>query len=232
MVAVSILTPVYNGVEYLEECVKSVLEQTFNDWELLIGINGHGTNGGEAAIIAQQLATDPRIRVIVQPPPLTGKVESLHHLLSLSSAPWIAVLDCDDKWEPLKLERQLNAIQSDAQHADVIGTYCRYFGHRDNWISLPTGYVDPTILLDYNPIINSSALIKKERCTWKYTDINYGVEDFDLWMNICLEGGQLYNIPEYLTWHRIHPTSAFNSKGYSDEAIRKQYAVLYKISGV
>ena len=82
MVAVSILTPVYNGIEYLEECVKSVLLQTFQDWELLIGINGHGVTGGEAARIAKELSQDPRIRVIVQPPPLTGKVESLHHLLS------------------------------------------------------------------------------------------------------------------------------------------------------
>jgi teichuronic acid biosynthesis glycosyltransferase TuaG len=232
MVLVSILTPVYNGVEYLEECVKSVLLQTFQDWELLIGINGHGVTGGEAAVIAHALVKDPRIRVIVQPPPLTGKVESLHDLLSRCSAPWIAVLDCDDKWEPLKLERQMDALRSDAQYADAIGTYCQYFGERHDRITLPSGYVDPAILMDYNPMINSSALIKKERCTWKYTDINYGVEDFDLWMNICLDGGKLYNIPEYLTWHRIHPTSAFNSKGYSDEAIRTRYAVLYKISRV
>ena len=227
MVAVSILTPVYNGIEYLEECVKSVLLQTFQDWELLIGINGHGVTGGEAACIAKELSQDPRIRVIVQPPPLTGKVESLHHLLSQCSAPWIAVLDCDDKWEPLKLERQMEALQSDAQQADVIGTFCQYFGERHDRITLPIGYVDPRVLFDYNPIINSSALIKKERCTWNYTDINYGVEDIALWMEICLQGGKLYNIPEFLTWHRIHPTSAFNSKGYSDEAIRARYRSLF-----
>jgi glycosyltransferase involved in cell wall biosynthesis len=223
MVSISILIPVYNGIEYLEECVMSVIQQTFTDWELLIGINGHGITGGDAAIIAQQLVKDPRIRIIIQPPPLHGKVESLHGLLPLCSASWIAILDCDDKWEPLKLERQMEVLLSDARHADVIGTFCQYFGELHDRITLPSGYVDPLILVEYNPIINSSALIKKERCNWNYTDINYGVEDFALWMEICLQGGKLYNIPEYLTWHRIHSTSAFNTKGYSDEAIRVGY---------
>ena len=216
---ISILVPVYNGIEYLSECVTSVIAQTYVEWEMWIGINGHG-DGGEVALHAKEIAKqDPRIHVIVQPPPLQGKVESLHDLLRRSSVPWIAILDCDDKWEPTKLQRQIDALDH-AKEADVIGTFCQYFGEREDRITLPAGYIDPMVLCTYNPIINSSALIKREYCSWIYNEMNYGVEDFYLWMEIVLKGGRLYNVPDYLTWHRIHVTSSFNSKGYSDEPIR------------
>ena len=41
---ISILIPIYNGVEFIEESVSSVLNQTYDQWELLIGINGHPQN--------------------------------------------------------------------------------------------------------------------------------------------------------------------------------------------
>jgi len=222
---ISILIPVYNGIEYLEECITSVIVQTYTDWDVWIGINGHGSDGGIVASIASIIAQkDPRIHVIVQGPPLKGKVESLNHLVSLTTNEWICMLDCDDKWEPTKLEKQVYVLQHDAKDAAVIGTFCRYFGDRDTFLSLPVGYIDPVILESYNPIVNSSSLIKREFCTWKYSEYNPdALEDFYMWMEICLKGGKLYNIPEFLTWHRIHTTSAFNSKGHSDEPIRRWY---------
>jgi glycosyltransferase involved in cell wall biosynthesis len=47
MPSISVLIRLYNGVEYLSDSLKSVLDQTFTDWELLIGVNGHGANGGD-----------------------------------------------------------------------------------------------------------------------------------------------------------------------------------------
>ena len=41
---ITILIPIYNGIEYLEESIESVKKQTFKDWELIIGINGHPAN--------------------------------------------------------------------------------------------------------------------------------------------------------------------------------------------
>jgi GT2 family glycosyltransferase len=70
---ISVIIPVYNGIEFLEECVNSVIAQTFTDWEIVIGVNGHGQDGGEVGRIAQNIATlDSRITVYIQPPPLKG----------------------------------------------------------------------------------------------------------------------------------------------------------------
>ena len=41
---ISILMPIYNGIEFINESVPSILEQTYDKWELLIGINGHPEN--------------------------------------------------------------------------------------------------------------------------------------------------------------------------------------------
>jgi glycosyltransferase involved in cell wall biosynthesis len=213
MVFISILTPVYNGVEFLEQCIRSVRSQTFIDWDMWIGINGHGPDGGAVAYIAQ----------VVQGPPLKGKVESLNHLLSLTSAPWISILDCDDLWEPAKLETQVHAIHSTAHDAAVIGTFCQYFGERYAKITLESGYIDPVVLEDHNPIINSSSIIQRSFCHWELNDMNFAMDDYHLWMKICLSGGKLYNIPNYLTWHQIHRTSAFNSKGQTNDALRAWY---------
>jgi glycosyltransferase involved in cell wall biosynthesis len=226
---ISIVIPVYNGIEFLKECIDSVIIQTYTDWEVLIGVNGHGEDGGEVGKIANTMAAlDARISVYIQPPPLKGKVESLHDLVTKAKGDWICILDCDDKWEPTKLEKQYSASLSVAKDAAVIGTFCHYFGERNGGPYLPTGYVHPSILEEYNPIINSSAMIKKQYCLWEYDDINYTMEDYSLWMDICLQGEKLYNIPEYLTWHRIHASSAFNTQGYSNMPLRMRYIQLRK----
>jgi glycosyltransferase involved in cell wall biosynthesis len=224
MVFISILTPVFNGVEFLHECIRSVKAQTFTDWELWIGVNGHGEDGGEVAQLASQLVLyDPRIHIVIQGPPLKGKVESLNHLVSLTTSDWIAILDCDDKWEPLKLEKQVQAIHSHASDAAVVGTFCQYFGELHGKPSLESGYINPAILEHYNPIINSSSLIRREYCQWELNDINFAMDDYHLWMKMCLSNKKLYNIPEYLVWHRIHKTSAFNSQGQTNNALRAWY---------
>jgi len=225
MVFVTILTPVFNGVEYLEECINSVVNQTFSDWEMLIGVNGHGVDGGQVGIIAKQIALkDSRIKVIIQPPPLMGKVQSLNNLISFVNSEWVCLLDCDDKWHPQKLEKQYNVLQYKAVDASVIGTLCQYFDN-SNIIppGIPIGFIDPEILENFNPIINSSAMIRKELCKWEYNNINFGMEDYYLWTELCLAGKKLYNLNEILTFHRIHNTSAFNSKGYSNNEIRERY---------
>jgi len=225
MVFISVLIPLYNGIEFLDEAINSVLTQTYPDWDLWIGINGHGSDGGEVAKIAMKFTEmDPRIHVVIQGPPLKGKVESLNHLVTLVSTDWIAVLDCDDVWAPNKLASQLQVIYHEAPDAVVIGTFCRYFGESYVIPYLPPGYINPEQFDDHNLIINSSSLIKKQYCNWEYHETtNQALEDYYLWMKISLAGGKLYNIPSILTYHRIHKASAFNSKGHSDFDLRKWY---------
>jgi glycosyltransferase involved in cell wall biosynthesis len=227
---ISILIPLYNGVEFLEGCVQSILQQTYQDWEVLIGVNGWGSDGGDVAKRAfEQSKADPRIRVFVQGAGIQGKVDSLHDLLNYAEGEWISLLDVDDLWLPTKLADQMAAKQGVAKHAAVIGTFCEYFGDMFGppSMALPSGYISPSVLQTMNPIINSSALLHRSYCHWRYTDICYGMEDYDLWMRIAMSGGKLYNVPHVLCYHRIHPASAFNSKGADPKRLQDSYNAIH-----
>lgn len=224
---IAILIPLFNGIEFLEECLQSVLQQTYQEWEVWIGVNGHGNDGGDVAKVAQKwVDMDPRIHVLIQDDTIIGKVESLNHLMKdlPDEFTWIALLDCDDKWTSDKLEKQIRAMEGPAMGADVIGTHCQIFGDRTSSPYLPSGFISPDVLEQYNPVINSSSLIRREWCNWEYTPLCMAMEDYSLWMKICLAGGRLYNLPEKLTWHRVYSTSAFNSKMYSNDGLREWYS--------
>ena len=237
---VSILTPVYTGWEYLEECALSVFLQTTEReagscfrWEWLIGVNGHGPTGGDALAVAKKLerlaATHLKGKGVVRAMNLaaaTNKAEAINVLLFSSKGEWVAVLDCDDTWHREKLMTQYLASRSVAAGAAVIGTFATYFGDMNSsGPAIPGGWVDPLILRTLNPIVNSSAILQRvlaRRHLW--SNAFHGLDDYDLWIRIAREGGRLYNIPFHLTHHRIHGGSAFNGRGGQDvEALRAYY---------
>ena len=93
---------------------------------------------------------------------------------------------------------------------DVVGSNCIWFGSINNIIpNIPSNDISKFDFSLVNPIINSSSVIRKELCYWNYN----GVEDYDLWIRLRKQNKRFYNCPEVLVKHRIHQTSAFNSKG-------------------
>jgi teichuronic acid biosynthesis glycosyltransferase TuaG len=219
---VSILTPLYNGVEFLEECVDSVVTQTYTDWEMIIAVNGHGEDGGAVATKAREIAAKDvggRIRVVVQPK-VSGKVASLNVIMGEARGEWICLLDVDDLWLPTKLEEQIAALRGPAKNCAVIGTCCQYFGTMGGKPSIRVGMLNFRDFLQSNEVINSSAMIHRSYCRWRD---GYGMEDYDMWLRITAAGGYIYNVWNVLVKHRIHPASAFNSAGHKPELLRADF---------
>jgi teichuronic acid biosynthesis glycosyltransferase TuaG len=226
MPTVSILTPIYNGLEFLDECGQSVFAQTYQDWEWILAINGHGPDGGEVYPHAMKWANkDPRVRVLVQGPPLKGKVASLNDAMQHIQGEWVCVLDCDDVWLPEKLERQLAVSQGIARGAAVIGTGCQYIGERRTIPALQYGWLTFEDMIQCNHIVNSSCLVHRSWCVWR----DVFADDCDMWLRIGLFGGRMYNIDEILVYHRIHTTSAFNSKHISPDTLRGVFRTAHTI---
>ncbi|MBK1442221.1 glycosyltransferase family 2 protein [Parapedobacter sp. ISTM3] len=88
---ISIITPVWNGLPYIRECVDSVLMQEFDSWELLISDNG-STDGTRAYL---DTLDDERIRVFKQPTNL-GIMGNLNFLFEQAQAPISQILCADD----------------------------------------------------------------------------------------------------------------------------------------
>jgi glycosyltransferase involved in cell wall biosynthesis len=199
---ITILMPIYNGIEFIEESVNSIKNQNYKNWELLIGINGYSENS-EVYKIAEKYKNE-KIKVI-DFFNIKGKSTTLNEMLKYSQYNWIALLDVDDYWYPEKLKIQEQYLNN----YDVIGTLCQYFGDSNSEPTLPKGNLCNFNFLRCNPIINSSSVIKKDLCFW---DKQYdGVEDYDMWLRLWKNGKKFYNISDILVKHRIHQSSAFNS---------------------
>jgi len=203
---ISILMPIYNGIEFIGESVPTILYQTYKEWELIIGINGHPKNSDVYKEAKKWEEKDKRIKVY-DFYEIKGKAEALNEMIKYCKYDWVSLLDVDDKWLPKKLEKQERFIY----YCDVIGTQCKYFGDLNISPNIPIGDLKLVNFLNVNPIINSSCLLKKELCNWdgKWN----GVEDYDLWLKLWKEGKKFYNVNEILVLHRIHNDSAFNAKG-------------------
>lgn len=119
----SIIMPVYNHAAYLEQAVRSVLDQTCGDWELIIVDDGSTDGSGE---LADRLAdTDGRIRVIHQAN--AGPSAARNAALAVARGPWLTYLDSDDLLLSDALDNYRRFIQD---HPDV--RFIHGFRHRLN----------------------------------------------------------------------------------------------------
>lgn len=210
---ISVLIPIYNGIEFLPESLGSVLQQSYQKWEVIIAVNGFERNSKTFLTAKQHVEKildynrgyGLSIRVL-DFHFIKGKANALNNMLDHCNGDYIAILDVDDKWLPDKLLTQSVLLHN----YDVIGTKCVYFGDITGIIpEIPVGDFSSYNFTQSNPIINSSSLIRKELCVWEEN----GIEDYDLWLKLWKRGKSFYNVNEVLVHHRIHKTSAFNSKG-------------------
>ena len=202
--------PIYNGIEFIEESVSSILTQTYDQWELIIGINGHPENSDVYKIAKEyEKKSESKIRVF-DFNKTKGKSHTLNAMIQFCKYEYIALLDVDDIWHVDKLKIQSQLLN----HFDVIGSNCVWFGDRPGVIpTIPVGDISNYDFSLVNPIINSSSIIRKELCYWNEN----GIEDYDLWLRLRKAGKKFFNCKAILVKHRIHNTSAFNAKGNNNK---------------
>lgn len=99
---VSIIMPSYNTASYIRETIQSVLDQTYQNWELII-VDDCSTDNTDEVIASIQ---DERIRYLKNEKN-SGAAVSRNRALREATGRWIAFLDSDDLWMPEKLERQV-----------------------------------------------------------------------------------------------------------------------------
>lgn len=221
MHSISILIPIYNGIEFLEQSLASVIAQTYKNWEVIIGINGHPPNSiTETTAITIVNKYNPNsiynIRVIYYD--TKGKPLTLNKMIDDCNYHHVALLDVDDIWLPEKLELQVPYLNN----YDVVGTHCIYIGDASHCPTIPFGDLSNFNFLNYNPIINSSAIIKKELANWK--DDFFGCEDYNLWLDLSFQKKKFYNLDKILCLHRIYKESCFNNTNYNYvEELKNKY---------
>ena len=105
---VSIIMPTYKCKHFIAESIKSVQQQTYPNWELII-VDDCSKDGTEE-IVQGFINEDPRIRLFLNPSN-QGAAVSRNYALRNARGRWIAFLDSDDLWEPNKLFYQIRFME-------------------------------------------------------------------------------------------------------------------------
>ena len=122
---VSIILPTYNRAELLPRAVNSVLNQTYQAWELLIWDDGSSDDTEDVIATFK----DPRVRAFTEPN--HGMSYALNQALKQARGGLIAFLDDDDEWQADKLDRQVSFLRENPEVSLVFGNF-RNINHGNN----------------------------------------------------------------------------------------------------
>jgi glycosyltransferase involved in cell wall biosynthesis len=102
-IRITIVIPSYNHERFVEDAVRSVLEQTMRDLELIV--IDDGSKDDSVALLQRMAADDSRMRVFSQAN--AGSHATINRGLDMGLGEWLAILNSDDVWEPVRLEAML-----------------------------------------------------------------------------------------------------------------------------
>lgn len=205
-IKISIIVPCYNQAQYLDECLQSVLNQTFQDWECIIVNDGSPDNTEE--IVQEWIKKDSRFKYLYKP---NGGLSSARNAgIAIATSIYILPLDADDK---IGIDYIKLAVQSFQKDDSLKIVYCKAekFGVENGvWklkpFSLPA--------LASENIIFCSAIFKKsdwERVGGYDENLLNGLEDWEFWIAVLKNGGAVLKLSKIHFYYRTKEISMLNS---------------------
>ncbi|MBQ1281644.1 MAG: glycosyltransferase family 2 protein [Oscillospiraceae bacterium] len=202
MPVVSVVMPAYNAEKYIAQSIRSVLEQTYRDFELIIVDDCSKDNTAE--IIKTMAQQDDRI-VFLPAEKNMGVSAARNRAVAHASGQWIAFLDSDDLWAPTKLEKQLALIESNPE-ARLTYTASGFIDDDGN----PYSYIMPvTTEITYEEVfrrnlISCSSVVVEKALVEKYPFGNLNLcEDTAVWLQILKEIPCAHGLNEPLLTYRL-----------------------------
>lgn len=219
---VSIITPTYNCGKFIAETIKSVLAQTYKNWEMII-VDDCSLDDTEA-VVKEFQENDDRIKYYCLDSN-SGAAVARTEAMRLANGEYMAFLDSDDLWSPQKLEKQLDFMIKN----DYAFTCTAYEQVDENGNSLnktiktikKTNY--NRLLLDC-PVGNSTVMYNVEKMG-KFEVPNIRKRNDDaLWLRMLKKEEYIWGMPDVLMQYRIRK----NSISHNKLQVIKYHWVLYR----
>ena len=224
MPKVSVIIPAYNAMRYLPETLKSVLRQTFDDFEVII-VNDGSSDGIEYWF---SQITEPQIQLISQEN--QGLAGARNTGIAHAQGEYLAFLDADDLWEPTKLEKQVLALENHPE-VGLVYTWVAYINEQGEY----TGRVFKhqlegevwKSLTQHNIVECGSVALVRRSCfdAVGVFDQNFNCfnvnEDWDMWLRIAARY-PFKVIKEALVYYR--QSSSSSSKNW--QALEQSYRIV------
>ncbi|RKF14384.1 glycosyltransferase [Alginatibacterium sediminis] len=203
---ISVIVPVYNGLEFLESTVKSILEQTYTNFELLL-IND-GSKDTSLELIESLAKQDSRIRVFDK---ANGGVANARNFgISKANADLIAFCDQDDLWLPTKLEQQLPLFSQPEIGLVYCGSIARFTSNLPDSKADLSRFLSGDVfedLLQQNVVSCCTAIARKQLILkvggFREEVELKGVDDWMLWLHLA-QCSKLAFVNEHLAVHIFH----------------------------
>jgi glycosyltransferase involved in cell wall biosynthesis len=206
---VSIITPSYNSSRFISQTIESVLNQTYENWEMIIVDDVSPDNSN--AIIEEYIKKDSRIKLI-KLEKNSGPAVARNRAIEKATGRYIAFLDADDLWMPQKLDKQIKFMQE----KQCALSYTSYDLIDEKNVELGTFIVPHLVsyadLLKTNSIGCLTAMYDVEILGKTYFPNIIKKQDFALWLRILQKVNIAEAIIEPLATYRIRKVSVSSNK--------------------
>lgn len=218
---ISVIIPVFNGQEYLDEAITSVLTQTYSNIEVVI-VDDCSTDR-TAEIIEKWARKDCRIKAFKNPRNL-NLPNSLNIGHNLGHGEYFTWISHDNIMESNCLQTLYNTLKSSG--CDIAYSNFQYIDEQSK--TTGTHHLTNFNELIFGNVIGPSFLYSKEVCSrTPYDPFLFGIEDYDFW----LRASRLFKFkhtPELLYYYRKHDKSLSNQIKTNNKALKRQKILKYK----
>ena len=218
---VSIIMPSYNTGKYIEESIRSVLAQTYENWELII-VDDCSTDDSDAIVEA---FSDPRIRYLKNPVN-SGAAVSRNWGLREAKGRWVAFLDSDDSWHPEKLERQIRFMEETGYKFTYTDYKIQLNGTWLPYIYYGPDKVTKRKMKDYCYFSTITVVYDREYVGLIQIEPVKKNNDYAMWLQI-IEKTPCYRLPQCLSYYIKHEGSI--SSGSKWKLIKHHY-IMWRVA--
>jgi glycosyltransferase involved in cell wall biosynthesis len=220
---VTVIMPVFNAERYLDEAIESILNQSFEGFELVV-VDDFSSDSSAAKARALQ-TRDPRVRLL-QNQQGKGVAGARNTGIANASGELIAWMDADDVSAPTRLEAQIEYLREHPE-ISVCGTHLAVYEDGAIWRSPPDDARIRAELLFNSPLFQPTILMRARVFAGspeRYREVV--AEDYDLWARLSLRKDVAFgNLPRPLLRYRVHPgkdrTSYKRAQRASADATRR-----------
>lgn len=206
---VSIITPSYNSSQYICETIEGIINQTYENWELLI--TDDCSNDNTVEIIEKYVSADNRVK-LYRLDRNSGAGICRNNSIEKANGRFIAFCDSDDVWMPKKLEMQLRFMQKN----DCALTYSSYMTMDEksnvNGIVVCMNRISFASMKRDDGIGCLTAIYDTDKVGKMYMSSLRKRQDWGLWLEILKKCRVAYGIKEPLAYYRIRANSISNKK--------------------
>ncbi len=204
---VSLIMPVYNGSLFIEQAIESILNQTYQNFELII-INDFSTDD-TPTIVGKYPKLYPKKVKVLHLKKNHGAYEAINKGFRQAKGEFIALMDSDDISHSKRLEKQVEFLLKNKK-VIVVGTQARVINQNGKVIgekSFPTSHKEIyKNFIEVFPLVHPSCMIRRSLLPQKnklYKN-KFGVNDDYFTFFSLLNHGKFRNLPEYFLDYRIH----------------------------